>query len=96
MPRSRSPSPRRDYSRSRFVSLSCRLVPTRRLTLPSSSSRSLTPLDSDTIRITRLSKNVLAVHLEEIFDVYGKILDIDLPIIKRRESPCLTSLSSTR
>ncbi|TNY17055.1 hypothetical protein DMC30DRAFT_337811, partial [Rhodotorula diobovata] len=31
----------------------------------------------------RLSKNVLAVHLEEIFDVYGKILDIDLPIIKR-------------
>ncbi|BGP39656.1 hypothetical protein JCM10449v2_003607 [Rhodotorula kratochvilovae] len=59
----RSPSPRRDYSRSR--------------------SRSRSPLESDTIRITRLSKNVLTVHLEEIFDVYGKILDIDLPIIKR-------------
>lgn len=32
-----------------------------------------------------MTKNVTATHLEEIFDVYGKIVDIDLPIVKRRE-----------
>lgn len=54
------------------------------------SSRSRSPLEADTIRITRLSKNVQLVHLEEIFDVYGKILDIDLPINKRRMSCIIT------
>ncbi|BGP15598.1 hypothetical protein JCM10213v2_003584 [Rhodosporidiobolus nylandii] len=48
-----------------------------------SMSRSRSPDASDTIRVGKLTKNVMAIHLEEIFDVYGKILDIDLPIIKR-------------
>ncbi|GAA5991306.1 hypothetical protein JCM11641_002818 [Rhodosporidiobolus odoratus] len=48
-----------------------------------SPSRSLSPEESDTIRIGKLTKNVSAIHIEEIFDVYGKIVDIDLPIIKR-------------
>ncbi|GAA5838247.1 hypothetical protein JCM11251_003440 [Rhodosporidiobolus azoricus] len=48
-----------------------------------SRSRSRSPVSSDTIRIGRLTKNVAAIHLEEIFDVYGKIVDIDLPIIRR-------------
>ncbi|GAA5855383.1 hypothetical protein JCM8547_009059 [Rhodosporidiobolus lusitaniae] len=46
-------------------------------------SRSRSPPASDTIRIGKLTKNVTAIHIEEIFDVYGKITDIDLPIIKR-------------
>lgn len=33
----------------------------------------------------KLTKNVMAGHLEEVFDVYGKILDIDLPIDKKSE-----------
>ncbi|GAA6041083.1 hypothetical protein JCM8097_004711 [Rhodosporidiobolus ruineniae] len=48
-----------------------------------SRSRSRSPPNSDTIRVGKLTKNVTAIHLEEIFDVYGKIIDIDLPIIKR-------------
>ncbi|GAA6021086.1 hypothetical protein JCM10207_003358 [Rhodosporidiobolus poonsookiae] len=48
-----------------------------------SRSRSRTPLESDTVRVGKLTKNVAAAHLEEIFDVYGKITDIDLPVIKR-------------
>ncbi|BGO96479.1 hypothetical protein NBRC10513v2_003411 [Rhodotorula toruloides] len=31
----------------------------------------------------KLTKNVTTLHLEEIFDVYGRILDIDLPIVQR-------------
>ncbi|GAA6025375.1 hypothetical protein JCM8202_002804 [Rhodotorula sphaerocarpa] len=48
-----------------------------------SRSRSPTPDGSDTVKITKLTKNVTAIHLEEIFDVYGKIVDIDLPINSR-------------
>ncbi|BGP24223.1 hypothetical protein Rt10032_c03g1651 [Rhodotorula toruloides] len=48
-----------------------------------SRSRSLSPAGPDTIRITKLTKNVTTLHLEEIFDVYGRILDIDLPIVQR-------------
>lgn len=52
--------------------------------------RSLSPRPSrkplpPVIRVGRLTKNVTVQHLDEIFDVYGKIVDIDLPIIKRRE-----------
>jgi hypothetical protein len=36
--------------------------------------------------VGRLTKNVTSVHLEEIFDVYGKIVDIELPKDKRRQS----------
>ena len=35
--------------------------------------------------VQRLTKNVTVAHLEEIFEVYGKVTDVDLPIIKRRE-----------
>lgn len=35
----------------------------------------------------------MAGHLEEVFDVYGKILDIDLPIDKKSESKELDSVS---
>lgn len=37
------------------------------------------------VRVGRLTKNVTAAHLEEIFNCYGKILDVDLPINRRRE-----------
>lgn len=63
----------------------------RSLSLPSSMhsnrspSRSPTP-EGDTVKVGKLTKNVTASHLEEIFDVYGKILDIDLPIDKKSES----------
>jgi RNA-binding protein with serine-rich domain 1 len=57
--------------------------PARSYTRSPSRSRSPTPSTADTIRITKLTKNVTTVHLEEIFDVYGKIVDIDLPINKR-------------
>ncbi|KWU43028.1 hypothetical protein RHOSPDRAFT_35415 [Rhodotorula sp. JG-1b] len=57
--------------------------PARSYTRSPSRSRSPTPSIADTIRITKLTKNVTTVHLEEIFDVYGKIVDIDLPINKR-------------
>ena len=50
-----------------------------------SPSRSPTP-EGDTVKVGKLTKNVTASHLEEIFDVYGKILDIDLPIDKKSES----------
>ncbi|GAA6019534.1 hypothetical protein JCM11491_001328 [Sporobolomyces phaffii] len=54
----------------------------RSLTRSRSPSRSPTPL-GDTIKVGKLSKNVMAGHLEEIFDVYGKIVDIDLPVDKK-------------
>ncbi|GAA5990970.1 hypothetical protein JCM10908_000104 [Rhodotorula pacifica] len=57
--------------------------PARSYTRSLSRSRSPTPSIADTIRITKLTKNVTSVHLEEIFDVYGKIVDIDLPVNKR-------------
>lgn len=38
------------------------------------------------VRVGRLTKNVTAAHLDEIFGAYGKILDVDLPINRRRES----------
>ncbi|GAA5879499.1 hypothetical protein JCM3774_002700 [Rhodotorula dairenensis] len=57
--------------------------PARSYSRSPSRSRSPTPSAADTIRITKLTKNVTSVHLEEIFDVYGKIVDIDLPINKR-------------
>jgi len=50
----------------------------------SSPSRSPSP-EGDTIKVGKLTKNVMAGHLEEIFDVYGKIVDIDLPIDKKSE-----------
>ncbi|KAL7338318.1 hypothetical protein BJY59DRAFT_653239 [Rhodotorula toruloides] len=46
-------------------------------------SRSHSPIGPDTVRVTKLTKNVTTLHLEEIFDVYGRILDIDLPIVQR-------------
>lgn len=46
-------------------------------------SRSRSPVGPDTIRVMKLTKNVTTLHLEEIFDVYGRILDIDLPIVQR-------------
>lgn len=49
----------------------------------SRSPRSHSPIGPDTVRVTKLTKNVTTLHLEEIFDVYGRILDIDLPIVQR-------------
>ncbi|GAA6057545.1 hypothetical protein NBRC10513_005597 [Rhodotorula toruloides] len=46
-------------------------------------SRSRSPIGPDTVRVMKLTKNVTTLHLEEIFDVYGRILDIDLPIVQR-------------
>lgn len=57
--------------------------PARSYSRSPSRSRSPTPNTADTVRITKLTKNVTSVHLEEIFDVYGKIVDIDLPVNKR-------------
>ncbi|GAA5958453.1 hypothetical protein JCM21900_001475 [Sporobolomyces salmonicolor] len=57
--------------------------PVRGRSLSRSRSPSRSPTPSDTIRVGKLTKNVTSIHLEEIFDVYGKILDIDLPILKR-------------
>ncbi|KAL8280900.1 hypothetical protein RQP46_006579 [Phenoliferia psychrophenolica] len=67
----RSPEPQR---RGRSASVSSRSI---------SRSRSPSPRPSLSIVVQRLTKNVTAVHLEEIFDAYGKITDVDLPIIKR-------------
>ncbi|KAM0748322.1 RNA-binding domain-containing protein [Meredithblackwellia eburnea MCA 4105] len=41
------------------------------------------PPPSKSIVVQRLTKNVQAAHLEEIFEAYGKITDVDLPIVKR-------------
>ncbi|KAK4053375.1 COPII coat Sec23p-Sfb3p heterodimer component [Microbotryomycetes sp. JL201] len=35
-----------------------------------------------TIKVARLTKNVTLQHLDEIFGAYGKIIDIDLPVVK--------------
>lgn len=38
----------------------------------------------------------MAGHLEEIFDVYGKIVDIDLPVDKKSESVSCHELRRVR
>lgn len=51
-----------------------------------SPGRSYSPPRSTVVRVGRLTKNVTAAHLDEIFGCYGKIVDVDLPIDRRCES----------
>ncbi|KAK4334043.1 putative RNA binding protein [Rhodotorula toruloides] len=92
-PRSPSPSPSNEsYAAKRPVPSVLRTMP--RSPSPARSPRSLSrsrsprsrsrsPIGPDTVRVMKLTKNVTTLHLEEIFDVYGRILDIDLPIVQR-------------
>ncbi|GAB7345756.1 hypothetical protein MBLNU457_4025t2 [Dothideomycetes sp. NU457] len=69
--RSRSRSPRRSRSRTSY----------RRRSYSRSPSRSTSPLPrSAKIVIEKLTKNVLATHLHEIFSSYGAIVDVDMPM----------------
>lgn len=49
-------------------------------------SRSVSPVarGNPIIRVERLTKNVTIKHLEEIFEVYGKIIEVELPISAKR------------
>ncbi|KAK4048375.1 COPII coat Sec23p-Sfb3p heterodimer component [Microbotryomycetes sp. JL221] len=71
-----------DDSRSRSRSSSLSLTPSpRSRSPPPTRTRVRRPLPR-TIKVGRLTKNVTIKHLDEIFGAYGKIVDIDLPILK--------------
>lgn len=43
------------------------------------------PRGNPAIKVDRLTKNVTIKHLEEIFEVYGKIIEVELPITAKRK-----------
>ncbi|KAK9762247.1 hypothetical protein K7432_012204 [Basidiobolus ranarum] len=78
---SRSRSRSSSYSRSRSYSRSPSRSRTRRRR--SYSPRRKSPVNSTTIRITGLTRNVGKAHIEEIFEFYGRVKEVELPINRK-------------
>ena len=78
--RSRAPASRKDRARSRSVSRSVSRGPRR------SRSRGEKRDGSKVIVISHLTRSVHKGHLEEIFGHYGKIIGIDLPVVRGGKS----------
>ncbi|ORY00474.1 RNA-binding domain-containing protein [Basidiobolus meristosporus CBS 931.73] len=80
---SRSRSRSYSYSRSRSGSYSRSPSRNRARRRRSYSPRRRSPTKSTTVRVTGLTRNVSKAHVEEIFEFYGRIKDVELPINRK-------------